>query len=260
MPSSKLSLLLDYSYDPKFPSGELPYPGPPGHGSDTFLASLTGSHKHPGAEYLSRVADPTKVIHAHLWDSEKGSLTIAFDLLDPKSAEAASTSKYVTENWTPIGPKSPKLLRSISSFISSIELEAHSELGGETGLLSSLGRAEGGTSTTQVEPSQPPGTAIRRTAHLGTGALGHTETTLHTSPTRTAVVVARRARSRSVSVGLKVTKPSGREWQPKHMFEGLSAVEAGFITALGKFRGRWLSGWDKGCCKLRGTGWGRGID
>ncbi|RYP40598.1 hypothetical protein DL767_001598 [Monosporascus sp. MG133] len=52
-------------------------------------------------------------------------MAIAFDVLDPKSAEAASVSKYVTKNWTPIGPKSPKLLRSISSSISSIEIEAH---------------------------------------------------------------------------------------------------------------------------------------
>ncbi|RYP02020.1 hypothetical protein DL764_005988 [Monosporascus ibericus] len=52
-------------------------------------------------------------------------VAIAFGVMDPKSAEAASISKCFTENWMHTGPKSPKLLQSSSSFISSIKIEAH---------------------------------------------------------------------------------------------------------------------------------------
>ncbi|RYP73883.1 hypothetical protein DL771_003325 [Monosporascus sp. 5C6A] len=79
------------------------------------LVSLTGSHKHFSAEYLSDAADLTKVIKAHLRDSEKGALTdtptkrlvypsrrqqygCSFDVLEFKSAEAAFISKYLTVN------------------------------------------------------------------------------------------------------------------------------------------------------------------
>ncbi|RYP90629.1 hypothetical protein DL770_003230 [Monosporascus sp. CRB-9-2] len=89
------------------------------------LLHATGENDWRTSGTPRKVPSPTHPSVARSIPQDDNSMAIAFDVLDPKSAEAASISKYVTENWTPIGPKSPKLLRSISSFILSIEIETH---------------------------------------------------------------------------------------------------------------------------------------
>ncbi|RYP06238.1 hypothetical protein DL765_009581 [Monosporascus sp. GIB2] len=128
--ASTAESLLDYSYNPKLPSGKLPYAGSPrvGRGPDNG-ENDPASHMDIDVSMFNYVMymnhpDFLVVDLSQYSEAMEFFMAITFGVPDPKSAEAAFIPKYLTEGWNPIGPKSPKLLQSIS-FISSLEIEAH---------------------------------------------------------------------------------------------------------------------------------------
>lgn len=167
-------------------------------------------------------------------------MALAFGVIDPKSAEAADISEYLATNWTPIGPKSPELPRNISPFISSIEVEAHFRAGRADRALELIRTCWGwylnnpnGTESTIIEGYLEDGSFAYRDTR---GYRNDPSYISHahgwgSGPTSTLT---------EYLVGLRVTKPSGSEWQLKPAFEAVRAAEAGFTTALGRFSARWL--------------------
>ncbi|GKT93377.1 bacterial alpha-l-rhamnosidase domain-containing protein [Colletotrichum tofieldiae] len=206
--------------------------------------------------WLSRAEALKAAIKTHLWDGAKGafidghknrtlypqdsnSYAVAFGVVDPAGAEAASISRVLTENWTPIGPASPELPGNVSPFISSIELEAHFVAGRADRALRLIRDSWGwylnhpnGTGSTVIEGYLVDGTFGYRSSR------GYTDDPSYVShahgwssgPTSTLT---------EYLVGLRVTRPAGAGWSLKPVFGEVPEAQAGFTTALGRFSARW---------------------
>ena len=153
--------------------------------------------------------------------------------------EAARVSSYLESNWTPIGPEVPELPNNISPFISSIELEGHFASGHADRAVELIRTLWGwylahpnGTQSTVPEGYLVDGSWGYR------GDRGYRNDPRYVShahgwssgPTSTLTEYA---------VGLKITKPKGSEWSLRpasFSIQGLEEAQAGFTTALGKFK------------------------
>ncbi|WDK16996.1 bacterial alpha-L-rhamnosidase domain-containing protein [Colletotrichum graminicola] len=206
--------------------------------------------------WLARAETLRVAIRTHFWDASKGafidghrnrtlfpqdsnSYAVAFGVVDPAGPEAASISRALAENWTPIGPASPELPGNVSPFISSVELEAHFAVGRADRALRLVRDSWGwylnhpnGTGSTVIEGYLTDGTFGYRSAR------GYTDDPSYVShahgwssgPTSTLT---------EYLVGLRVTRPAGAEWSLKPAFGEVSEAQAGFTTALGRFSARW---------------------
>ncbi|KDN65447.1 putative bacterial alpha-L-rhamnosidase domain-containing protein [Colletotrichum sublineola] len=206
--------------------------------------------------WLARARVLRAAIRTHFWDASKGafidghrnrtlypqdsnSYAVAFGVVDPAGPEAASISRALTENWTPIGPASPELPGNVSPFISSIELEAHFAAGRADRALQLVRDSWGwylnhpnGTGSTVIEGYLADGTFGYRSTR------GYTDDPSYVShahgwssgPTSTLI---------EYLVGLRVTRPAGAGWSLKPAFGEVAEAQAGFTTALGRFSARW---------------------
>ncbi|KAK2040801.1 Six-hairpin glycosidase, partial [Colletotrichum somersetense] len=206
--------------------------------------------------WLARARALRAAIRAHFWDASKGafidgyrnrtlypqdrnSYAVAFGVVDPADLEAASISRALTENWTPIGPSSPELPGNVSPFVSSVELEAHFAAGRADRALRLVRNSWGwylnhpnGTGSTVIEGYLADGTFGYRSTR------GYTDDPSYVShahgwssgPTSTL---------NEYLVGLRVTRPAGAGWSLKPAFGEVSEAQAGFTTALGRFSAKW---------------------
>ncbi|KZL79364.1 bacterial alpha-l-rhamnosidase domain-containing protein [Colletotrichum incanum] len=206
--------------------------------------------------WLSRAETLKAAIKTHLWDGAKGafidgyrnrtlypqdsnSYAIAFGVVDPASAEAASISRMLTENWTPIGPASPELPGNISPFISSIELEAHFVAGRADRALQLIRDSWGwylnhpnGTGSTVIEGYLVDGTFGYRSTRGYTNDPSYVSHAHGWSSGPTSTLT-------EYLVGLRVTRPAGAGWSLKPVFGEVPEAQAGFTTALGRFSAKW---------------------
>ncbi|KAK1974528.1 Six-hairpin glycosidase-like protein [Colletotrichum cereale] len=206
--------------------------------------------------WIARAGTLRAAIRTHFWDAAKGafidghrnrtlypqdsnSYAVAFGVVDPAGPEAASISRALTENWTPIGPSSPELPGNVSPFVSSIELEAHFAAGRADRALRLVRDSWGwylghpnGTGSTVIEGYLADGTFGYRSAR------GYTDDPSYVShahgwssgPTSTLT---------EHLVGLRVTRPAGAGWRLKPAFGEVPEAQAGFTTTLGRFSARW---------------------
>lgn len=174
-----------------------------------------------------------------LYPQDANSMALAFDVLSAADPRAERVSKYLTSNWTPLGPINPEVsanVSTISPFITSIELEGHFKIGHPERSLDLIRSAWGwylnnpnGTQSTVSEGYLANGTWGYR------GDRGYRNDPSYVShahgwssgPTSTLT---------EYLVGLKVTQPKGRKWEFKPAtFDQVKRAEVGFTTGLGKF-------------------------
>lgn len=170
-----------------------------------------------------------------LYPQDANSMALAFGVLDADTDDATRVSDYLVSNWTPIGAACPELVNNISPFISSIELVGHFRVGRADRALKLIRDAwgwyinhENGTESTVPEGYLLDGSWGYR------GDRGYRNDPTYVShahgwssgPTSTLS---------EYLVGLRVTKPGGREWQLKPIIDQLDEVQAGFSTNLGRF-------------------------
>ncbi|KAK2004422.1 Six-hairpin glycosidase, partial [Colletotrichum falcatum] len=254
---------LQTMFDFQRPSGIFLRAGPPylDATSDTYhMWTMIGAYNYVlfsgDLAWLARAEALKAAIRSHFWDASKGafidghrnrtlcpqdsnSYAVAFGVVDPAGPEAASISRALTENWTPIGPTSPELPGNVSPFISSVELEAHFAAGRADRALRLVRDSWGwylnhpnGTGSTVIEGYLADGTFGYRSAR------GYTDDPSYVShahgwrsgPTSTLT---------EYLVGLRVTRPAGAEWSLKPAFGEVPEAQAGFTTVLGRFSVKW---------------------
>ncbi|KAK1580111.1 Six-hairpin glycosidase-like protein [Colletotrichum navitas] len=194
--------------------------------------------------WLARAETLRVAIRTHFWDASKGafidghrnrtlysqdrnSYAVAFGV-------AASISRALTENWTPIGPASPELPGNVALFISSTELEAHFAAGRADRALR-LGyylNHPNGTGSTVIEGYLTDGAFGYRSAREYTEDPSYVSHAQGWSGGPTSTLT-------EYLVGLRVTRPAGAEWSLKPAFGEMSEAQARFTTALGRFSARW---------------------
>ncbi|KAL4925422.1 pectin lyase fold/virulence factor [Aspergillus undulatus] len=254
-----------------------------------FLAPYADDHSK---NYTALASSLRTAIIKHLYDPAKGafkdsptntnlhpqdanSMALAYSIFPVDSTESSSISSYLTTLWTPIGPHSPELPGNISPFISSIELEGHFTSGHPERALQLIQNLWGWylTHPNGTRSTVPEGFLVNGSWGYR-GDRGYRNDPRYVShahgwssgPTSTLTEFA---------VGLRVTRPRGKEWSLKpgtFGFEGLEEVQAGFTTGLGRFRaafnvqgGQVRVSWDtpvgtRGWVEIPGEGGGRWVD
>ncbi|KAF6817097.1 bacterial alpha-l-rhamnosidase domain-containing protein [Colletotrichum plurivorum] len=223
-----------------------------------FLAELAPASNGTNltSTWLARAETLKSAIVTHFWDASKGafidghrnrtlypqdsnSYAVAFGVVDPSSEEASSVSRALTENWTPIGPSSPELPGNISPFISSVEIEAHFVAGRPDRALRLIRDSWGwylshpnGTQSTVIEGYLADGSFGYRSSRGYTNDPSYVSHAHGWSSGPTSALT-------EYLVGLRVTRPAGKEWRLKPVFGEVPAAQAGFTTALGRFSARW---------------------
>ncbi|KAL4957483.1 pectin lyase fold/virulence factor [Aspergillus filifer] len=220
-----------------------------------FLAPYA-NHPDQATNYTSLASTLKTAILTHLYDPIKGAfkdspdnitlypqdanaMALAYSIFEPGSTNATQISDYLVSLWTPIGPQVPELPGNISPFISSIELEGHFVARYPERSLQLIENLWGWyiNNPNGTESTVPEGFLIDGSWGYR-GDRGYRNDPSYVShahgwssgPTSTLTEYA---------VGLKITKPKGKEWSLKpgtFEFDGLSEAEAGFETGLGKFR------------------------
>jgi hypothetical protein len=152
---------------------------------------------------------------------------------------AASISKRLLKNWTPIGAVAPELPENIASFISSFEIQSHFVAHEPLRALDLIRRSWGwyinnpnGTESTVIEGYLRNGTFGYR-MDRGYGYDPSYVSHAHgwsAGPTSALTEYV---------VGLSVVSPLGLAWKIAPQFGDLSFAEAGFVTSLGKFKASW---------------------
>ncbi|KAK6221845.1 putative bacterial alpha-L-rhamnosidase domain-containing protein [Colletotrichum tabaci] len=224
--------------------------------STTTTTTTSGTAANLTETWLSRAETLKEAIMTHLWDPAKGafidgyknrtlypqdsnSYAVAFGVVDPSGAEAASISRVLTENWTPIGPSSPELPGNVSPFISSIELEAHFVAGRPDRAVQLMRDSWGwylqhpnGTGSTVIEGYLADGTFGYRSTRGYTNDPSYVSHAHGWSSGPTSTLT-------EYLVGLRVTRPAGAAWSLRPAFGEVPEAQAGFTTALGRFSARW---------------------
>ncbi|GJD00436.1 bacterial alpha-L-rhamnosidase domain-containing protein [Colletotrichum higginsianum] len=227
-----------------------------GSNSSSTTTTSSGTAANLTETWLSRAETLKEAIMTHLWDPAKGafidgyknrtlypqdsnSYAVAFGVVDPSGAEAASISRVLTENWTPIGPSSPELPGNVSPFISSIELEAHFVAGRPDRAVQLMRDSWGwylqhpnGTGSTVIEGYLADGTFGYRSTRGYTNDPSYVSHAHGWSSGPTSTLT-------EYLVGLRVTRPAGAAWSLRPAFGEVPEAQAGFTTALGRFSARW---------------------
>ncbi|GAP92560.2 putative bacterial alpha-L-rhamnosidase domain protein [Rosellinia necatrix] len=220
----------------------------------SYLASLVGDGAL-SATYDERAAALSGAINTHLWDASYGAyrdnatattlypqdanaLAVLFGATGGDAVRDRRVSARLTENWNALGAVAPELPGQISPFVSSFEVQAHFVAGEAVRALDLVRRSWGwylahpnGTASTVVEGYLADGSFAYRfdrgyphpsyTSHAhGWGAGPTSALTNHVA-------------------GLAVAGPAGRAWSLAPQFAGLRSAEAGFTSALGRFRAAW---------------------
>ncbi|KAL6239641.1 hypothetical protein BDW75DRAFT_227009 [Aspergillus navahoensis] len=225
--------------------------------ADTDPAKYTTQAHSLRAAIITHLYDPSVGAfrdspNSTLFPQDANSMALAFSIFSfPPShanananssnnqAEASRISAYLESNWTPIGPAVPELPNNISPFISSIELEGHFASGHANRAVELIRTLWGwyldhpnGTQSTVPEGYLVDGSWGYR------GDRGYRNDPRYVShahgwssgPTSTLT---------EYMVGLRITKPRGREWSLRPAsfgLDGLEEAQAGFTTGLGGFR------------------------
>ncbi|KAL2825113.1 Six-hairpin glycosidase-like protein [Aspergillus pseudoustus] len=221
--------------------------------TSSFLAPYASASNN--TDYASPASSLRTAITSHLYDPEIGALrdspnstlypqdanamALAFSLFAPGSTQSESISAYLVSNWTPLGPEAPELPNNISPFISSLELEGHFTSGHADRAIELIRRLWGwyiahpnGTQSTVPEGFLVDGSWTYR------GDRGYRNDPRYMShahgwssgPTSALTEYA---------VGLRITEPQGKVWSLRPAsfgLQGLESAQAGFSTALGRFR------------------------
>lgn len=204
-------------------------------------------------EYLSKAKTLRASILEQFWDEEVGafrespqvndlhpqdanSFALAYGVVESDSEEASRITDYLAEQWGPFGPSSPELPENVSPFITSVELEAHFRAGRPDRSLELMRTLwgwylnhENGTQSTTPEGFLQDGTWGYRYNggyYNAPSYMSHAHC-WSSGPTSTLS---------EHMLGLRLTKPGGREWLLKPAsFMELATVQAGYTTSLGKF-------------------------
>ncbi|CAJ2505256.1 Uu.00g126500.m01.CDS01 [Anthostomella pinea] len=222
------------------------------------LAEWVGDNTGLNTTWLNAAAGLNESVNAKLWDPDFGafkdnygdyanglyaqdgnSLAVLFDVVNASSEQAQDISSWLTQNWTPIGAESPELPGEISPFISSFEIQAHLVAGQAERALELIRSSwgfylanENGTQSTMIEGYLTDGTfGYRHDA----GYEENYSYTSHAYGWSTGPVTALTEHI----VGLSVTGMAGSTWRLAPQFGGLTHVEGGFTTSLGKFSANW---------------------
>jgi hypothetical protein len=172
-----------------------------------------------------------------LYPQDANALAVYFNVVP--SYEALKISKFLTNNWTPLGPEPPELPGNISPFISSFELLAHFSQNETFRALDLLRRTWGwylghknGTESTFIEGYRTDGTFGYRAER------GYQNDPSYTSHSHGWSAGPTGALTKYIA-GLNIENIAGSEWSMKPQFALLEFAEAGFITPLGVFRSKW---------------------
>ncbi|RAL09929.1 Six-hairpin glycosidase [Aspergillus homomorphus CBS 101889] len=224
------------------------------------LATWAGDTTGLSDTYTSRAQKLREAINKYCWDDSYGafkdnatdttlhpqdanSMALLFGVVD--SERAASISEKLTNNWTPIGAVAPELPENISPFISSFEIQGHFTVGQPARALELIRRSWGwyynnpnGTRSTVIEGYLQNGTFGYRSSrgyYYDTAYVSHAHG-WSAGPTSALT---------NYIVGLTVTSPLGATWKLAPQFGDLKSAQAGFTTALGKFKAAWTKKSDK---------------
>lgn len=233
------------------------------------LASWAGDTTNLSSTWNSRAEKLKTAINTHCWDEAHGafkdnatattlhpqdanSLALFFGVVDPASARGASISSALVRNWTPLGAAAPELPGTIALFVSSFEIQAHFLARRPARALDLIRRSWGWYAN---HPNGTGGSTVIE-GYLANGSFGYRgdrgygRDASYVSHAHGWSAGPTSALTNYVA-GLGVTSRLGRTWAvaPQWTTTGgeLEFAEAGFVTALGRFRVAW-----------RRREWGRG--
>ncbi|KAI0477083.1 Six-hairpin glycosidase-like protein [Xylariaceae sp. FL0804] len=232
------------------------------------LAQWAGNSSQANT-YNARAATLASNINAHLFDARYGAfrdntttqlhpqdanaMALLFGVVPPGSPRAASISDRLTDNWRALGAEAPELPGNISPFISGFEVQAHLVVAG-AGAGAGAGRLAADRALELVRRSwgwylaHPNGTGSTTVeGYLTNGSFayrdyrGYDYDAAYVSHAHGWSAGPTFALTAHV-LGLSVTGPLGAEWRlaPAAVGGGgLTDVQGGFVTKLGRFRAAW---------------------
>ncbi|KAL9054478.1 MAG: hypothetical protein Q9162_004124 [Coniocarpon cinnabarinum] len=183
--------------------------------------------------------DNTTALGATLNPQDANGLSLLF--FPQSSNQSTSIATVLQRNWTPIGPVAPELPDNISPFISSFELQGRLHINDTANAMTLLNDTWGFIIN---NPNSTESTLLE--GYLANGSFGYRNYQGY-SYDSSYVSHAHGWSSGPTSaltnyiLGLDVTAPAGKEWSlaPRVEGSGLSFVEGGFVTSLGKFQAGW---------------------
>ncbi|KAK5134849.1 hypothetical protein LTR08_006081 [Meristemomyces frigidus] len=221
-------------------------------GADLAAWSGNGSL---ASTYSSRATTLATNINAHLYDASYGafvdnttttlhpqdanSMALLFGVVSNTSATAQSISERLTDNWRELGAEAPELPNNISPFISSFEIQGHLAIGQTARALELIRRSWGwylnhpnGTGSTVIEGYLTNGSFAYRNYRGYDYDAAYVSHAHGWSSGPTSALT-------NYVLGLEVTGRLGSAWGLAPQFGGLTSVEGGFVTGLGRFRAGW---------------------
>ncbi|GAB7347893.1 hypothetical protein MBLNU459_g5416t1 [Dothideomycetes sp. NU459] len=223
------------------------------------LATWVGDTSGLNTTYTDRATNLSNAINNYCWDASYGafkdnatattlhpqdanSMAILFGVVPSSTANdsrAQSISERLTRSWTPIGAEAPELPNNISPFISSFEIQAHLTVGQADRALDLIRRSWGwylhnpnGTGSTVIEGYLTNGSFSYRNSRGYDYDASYVSHAHGWSSGPTSALT-------NYILGLKVTGRAGSAWSLAPQFGGLTSVEGGFTTSLGKFQAAW---------------------
>ncbi len=174
-----------------------------------------------------------------LHPQDANSMAVLFGVVGDTSSEALSISSRLLDNWTPIGAETPELPGNVSPFISSFEIAAHLTVG-ETGrALELIRRSWGwylhnpnGSESTVIEGYLVNGTFGYRWNRGYNNDFSYISHSHGWSSGPTSALT-------EYVLGLSIVERVGAAWKFAPQFGGLTDVQGGFVTSLGKFQAQW---------------------
>lgn len=174
-----------------------------------------------------------------LHPQDANSMSLVFGVVANNSAMAQSISERLTDNWTPIGANAPELPNNVSPFISGFEVQGHFTVGNPERALDLIRRSWGwyldnknGTESTVIEGYLTNGSFAYRNYRGYAYDASYPSHSHGWSSGPTSALT-------NYVLGLSITDRAGSSWKLAPMFAGLTSVEGGFTTGLGKFQANW---------------------
>jgi len=173
-----------------------------------------------------------------LTPQDANSFAVLFNLTETPE-QAASISAGLEQTWNELGHVAPELPDTISPFISGFELQAHFVAGNATRAMDLLHRTWGYILYTNLSVQSTLLEGITANGSISYRAnVGYNHDPAYTShahgwssgPTSALTIYV---------LGLSVTAVQGSEWCLAPNLAGLSGVQGGFETPLGRFDAAW---------------------
>ena len=208
------------------------------------------------SKYSSRAQKLASKVIKHTYDSSYGafkdnntdtklhpqdanSMALLFGVVSNTSTKAQTISSRLTQNWTPIGAEAPELPHNISPFISGFEIQGHFTVGNTDRALELVRRSWGwylnnanGTESTVIEGYLTNGSFAYRNYQGYDYDASYVSHAHGWSSGPTSALT-------NFVLGLSVTDRAGSKWKLAPQFGGLTSVQGGFTTSLGKFQAGW---------------------